>query len=963
MKNKSFLQQPNRKGIGDIDSLDDELFMLLEKRAFNHYKNRKSCVDSLNKIEQLYTMEATRMSKAHVHGKIFDYSLNERHVENILMDTGASGASYISEDFVNEISTYMNLSILPHNGRNSMVRIGDGRYIKSVGKVQLLVSIIDTKECTHDKLITFHIISTTAFQVVIGLPDIRTKFREVFTDLVLGTENQLESLLALTLEESYIIPTDIFDEDCVMEPWTYTVENAVEEELIPEASSFSFLGDADYDERQAVYDDALKKPHMLEYFKADPRAKIMMETKGRKVFVYERWTGIKDAHGEDIVISVNFDLKTLPPGGRKPKHIWISPKLREPLLKEIERLKEMGMLVPSESKYASELIVAPKKTPPYIRAVGNFVWANVYITFNHETIPVAREEITLKLKGFTIYADVDMKNSFHQFVLDLFSSEVLSLQTPEGLFRPRFMPEGISTASGVLQHHMREFLKEFDDWIIVIFDNILVLAYDYLDLTDKLNKVFDRLILHNVVLRIEKSNIAVRKVEFFGMEISENGYQLTDERLQGLCDMPFPNNVKGMQSFLGGMAFCSLFIPNFAQLTAPLFAMTRTSFVWDEKKWKEEGTDYREIYASVKRHILQKCSLFWPDYKLPWILRTDASELGMGSVLLQVREGHVLEPLAFIAKTFSATATKWATIKQEAFAIFFAMHKLHHWLIGKSFFVQTDHANLKWMEASLEASIIRMRLFMQSMHFKIAHIRGTENKTADLLSRLLYVNAQQVIGKLQLLSEENAEEWKCHEYCDWSAIDMLLIIQPFMFCKDAEKCSCIEQEALSRRVSGPMLAQMSAEELLQASHNARVGHKGARSTYVYLCEHFPGHKIPFKVVYDFVSTCATCLKDRLGYTSEVSETIKTFSEGDYPRRMISMDLVGITTNTETNGYINVIVNQSNKLVRLFFQHNKEAINSAKSLLLWVVQHGRFDVLRSDLGSEYTDAMFNALVKC
>lgn len=907
----------------------------MRERASGFYSTK--VLEVVDKVDQLYSFGSSnkqRLSKAHVVGALYDYNLTEKRMDNILMDTGATGASYIAESFFDGLQSFMHLHIMEH-GVSKMVDVGDGRSIRSMGKVQILVSIADAKGVLHQHLVSFHIIKSSAFQVVIGLPDIRRHFKVAFVDHVLGDgedydKNDLHDQLNLmNSQNDFVIPSDIFGEDTVRDPWTNLIEEAEEESIIPEASSFAFLGDSDYNERLSAYLDALKKENMVEYFKTDPRAVDLFANKGKQVFVYETWSGIKDEHGEDVIISIDFNKETLPKEGWKPMHIWIPPKLRDPLVKEIRRLRDLGMLTSSTSRYATNMIVAAKKTHPFIRAVGNYVRVNKHIIFAHETIPIAREEITLKMKGFAIYADLDMKNSFHQFLLDLFSSEVLTMQTPEGMFRPRFMPEGISTASGILQKYMREFLKDFDEFVIVIFDNILVLAHDHFDLTDKLHKVFDRLIRHNVVLKIEKSNIAVKKVEFFGMEVSEHGYQLTDERLQGLDDVPFPANVKGMQSFLGGMVFCSAFIPNFAQLTAPLFAMTRSKFVWDKEKWKQDGMDYEKIFQDVKQYIKQKCSLFWPDYTLVWILRTDACKFGLGSVLLQVRDGTVLEPLAFIAKSFSDTAAEWATIKQEAYAIFYSIFKLQHWFIGKPFFCQTDHANLQWIESSQEASIIRMRIFMQNYQFKIAHIRGTENKTADLMSRLLYVSGKQTVGKLHMLVEEDSEG---------------------------------SMELAAEHQGVVATKKMLWHDMLAASHNSKVGHFGARATYSYLCKNFPGHKIPYREVAEFVSTCGTCCKDRLGYTSEVKETIKSFSTNDYPRRMISMDLVGIGNDESEKGYINVIVNQSSKLVKLYYQKSKEAIHSARSLLLWVTQYGRFDILRSDLGSEYTDAMFNKLVE-
>ena len=50
-----------------------------------------------------------------------------------------------------------------------------------------------------------------------------------------------------------------------------------------------------------------------------------------------------------------------------------------------------------------------------------------------------------------------------------------------------YMPEGVSPASGILQVMMRDIFQLYDEWSIVIFDNILLLAHDYKDAFDKLH--------------------------------------------------------------------------------------------------------------------------------------------------------------------------------------------------------------------------------------------------------------------------------------------------------------------------------------------------------------------------------------------------------------------------------------------------------------------------------------------
>jgi hypothetical protein len=112
-----------------------------------------------------------------------------------------------------------------------------------------------------------------------------------------------------------------------------------------------------------------------------------------------------------------------------------------------------------------------------------------------------------------------MTNSFHQIPIDNASSELLSVSTPWGLYRPLFLPEGVGPASGILQSVVRTVFADFEAWIIVIFDNFLILASDYAHATAKLELVLLRCQNHGLVLKIRKSWIGTEVVTFFGYEV------------------------------------------------------------------------------------------------------------------------------------------------------------------------------------------------------------------------------------------------------------------------------------------------------------------------------------------------------------------------------------------------------------------------------------------------------------
>ena len=136
--------------------------------------------------------------------------------------------------------------------------------------------------------------------------------------------------------------------------------------------------------------------------------------------------------------------------------------------------------------------------------------------------------------------------------------------------------------------------------------------------------------------------------------------------------------------------------------------------------------------------------MFYPDYDLVWVLRTDAYDYGLGGVLIQKkpRDGGTFEELVIgtVSKKLSEQALKWCTIEKEGYGMLYCVRKLSYYLRGKRFELETDHANLIWMEKSEVPKIIRWRIYLQSYDFELSHIRGKDNGVADALSRLMLLS-------------------------------------------------------------------------------------------------------------------------------------------------------------------------------------------------------------------------------
>ena len=709
-----------------------------------------------------------------------------------------------------------------------------------------------------------------------------------------------------------VYPNDALEEEEIAETLIYPADIASIDLSVP------------YDSRvQEFLNTYHTKVH--DGFLKHPGVKDLFDTLGAEVFVPRNWDGLVDENGKPWIFRINWKEA---PADIKRKSSFINEKLYEIVKTEFERLTLARFFVDSDSPVASRLVVAPKATDPFVRLCGDFSPINKDMSNSQVEIPLVFQELQ-KVAKSSVFANIDMTNAFHQLLIDDLSSNRLSIATPFGQFRPRFLPEGIKVASQILQKAMKTIFKDMGEDCIVMFDNFLVLADDHEDLKNKLEKFFGLCKKHNLFLKLSKSDFAVRETPFFGYTVRKNSYVIEQSRLQGLDDLPFPpdadrintpaKKIQAMQVYLGITQFVAPFVPRYAKLTARLHDMIHKSFDWEEKNWPE---DYRSIWAQHRRLVKEVYAMYYPDYSLDWVVRVDASQIGCGGVLLQVREGkdgeEILEPLMLFSHKFTDAATRWQISDQEAYGIYYGVHKARHLLLGKPFILETDHRNLLWMEKSKIPKINRMVSFLTSFEIWVRHIAGVENDAADGLSRLMRGIQPETFGKQQV---------------DSPPTDM---VQNKLAEMVASLC-CVDE-----KIETPPI------ELV---HGDEMGHNGAKRTWQLLNNHHPGHKYTMVDVQEHVKQCAVCQKYRLKFQTSVQPLVKTLVKPN-PRTAVAIDTCSMDMDNNGNRYLLIFVNMFTKLVHIYPVKDKSAETTANKVLSYLGTYYLVDEFHSDQGSDF-----------
>ena len=876
----------------------------------------------------------------------------------ILFDTGALHRSYVSEDLVNSNRGKWGSKLVPVK---SVVRLADQKTTKeSKEELEAEVEVAASDGSKQQATLVMVVWNMPGVDMIIGLPDISKYFKETLVDMLANVE------IVSDLEPGEVIQ------------WSEGIRLESEEELNTEVpcsftEALNFM-EVSHEEALKVYEESLDK-HIGDFLKSSKRLRAILESDmAKSVFVPSEWTGMKGFPELDLKFKPTF------PESHRIRSRPINPKLYENAKKEFDRLKHY-MYKDSTSPWASPLVIAPKATAPFIRFCGDYRWLNPMVVLPQAYIPHVQHEIE-KAMGFKVFLDIDMTNSFHQLVLSEETGRRLAVQTPWGLVQPRFLPEGVSPASGYLQSYVIEMFSDFSDWAITIFDNILLLAHDEEDACNKLQIFLERCASRNVILKMQKTWLGFSSVKFFGYKVSYGKYEMDDDRKKAIDEFTMPTSQKGMQRFLGAALFFKGFVPNYSKIAAPLHEMTHNEFNWKESTWTK---DYKASFLELKAALVNSTANHFPDYDLPWILRVDASDVAVGAVLFQERTDQagntVHEPIAFASQKFTAIAFKWDAFKKEAYAAYFGVHYFSYYLRGKPFILETDHRNLLWIEKSEVPIVVRWRVYMQSFIMYVRHIPGTQNRVADWLSRMeRYFSSEKALNHMTSMHSDisvllhmgihhepvHVEEDPHNHYEHWSS-DKDLPPPEANDTLDAPQPTVVDVDpsaVLPAVVTTPVVerAPVTPEELLRKVHGGRNLHYGARRTWLLLNKQFPGHRIPYRFVQDFISTCAVCQKDRLGMTDGLQPVVRHIKP-PHQRSRVGVDRLTVTPpDRQGNTTLVVIVEHFTKHVAVYPAKDYTAQTLAVALFQYFTTFGVFEEVWSDPGSDLMSEMVQQLNK-
>ena len=421
--------------------------------------------------------------------------------------------------------------------------------------------------------------------------------------------------------------------------------------------------------------------------------------------------------------------------------------IAKPFYKELDKFAQTCSKVDGRGlKVATQLVPVVKKkgNDIKIRLCGNYKRTiNDHIEDEHHQFTSCNDQLD-KLIG-SHYTCLDFKGGYTQIPVEPLSKPICTLNTPIGFLQPDRMTFGLKTAPKIFQAAVDRLIQGVEGKgpipnTACVVDDICTTGPTPQEHFNNLIELLSRLHAAGVKLNKDKCKFYQKEVKFLGKIIDKNGKRMDPASIDAIINMPAPTDKHTLRSFLGHMSYIGRHVPDIRIARAPLDALLKkdVKFIWEDTHVK--------AFNMCKKLASNPATLAHYDETLPMILTTDASPAGIAACLAhRVTENGktFLKPLSYASCSLKPAERNYAQIDREGLAVVWAMRHYRHFILGKKIELHTDCSALTRIFGPKNdlggCAIGRLNRYaaeLMEYDFTVIHIKGTNNKICDSLSRL-----------------------------------------------------------------------------------------------------------------------------------------------------------------------------------------------------------------------------------
>ena len=672
-----------------------------------------------------------------------------------------------------------------------------------------------------------------------------------------------------------------------------------------------------------------------------------------------------DRLGKTNVIKHHINI----PPGTPPVFIpayRIPVSQKEKINQSINEMLDQQIISKSTSPWSSPLLLVPKRDNTF-RVVVDFRKINKVTLPDPYPVPSLRDLIS-SIGENQVFTTLDLLQGFWQVPLDEESKDLTGFSSDLGHFRFERMPFGLRSSPITFCRLVDEVFRGLIGKVCIVYiDDLIILGRSLEEHLANIELVLDRLQKAGLKIKISKCNFMKREVVYLGHTLTQKGIRVNEEKIQAIIKYPTPTTVKEVKSFIGLASFYRRFVKGFADIAAPLTDLLKsdTEFTW--------GVSQEQAFQDIKSRLTQSPILAFPKFDKEFLLVTDASSLGIGSVLMQYDNLNRLHPLAYFSRKLTAAESNYSVTDREALSVVASLRHFRHILLGHKITVFTDHSAVCEIFKQPQQSGRRARWYLTTADFEVSfkYLPGRQNQVADALSRHVACINTDVLSedKIKIHQNQDPQLYAIKRYLltqkqkdesaippefpvsvnDLSVIDDMLI----------KVTSHTQVDMPDRTTTQIVIPKSLVNEVLKSIHDAKA-HPGRDETLRQVrLKYF--WKSMNKDVSEHVKSCHNCAVYK-GHT-KCPSPMQLYPIPQYPFQRVHIDI--LTNLSETrNGHrhILVLIDSLTRYMEIVPLKTKQAQEVSFKLLDFIWKYSAPEILVSDRGREFCNQLIETICK-
>ena len=254
-------------------------------------------------------------------------------------------------------------------------------------------------------------------------------------------------------------------------------------------------------------------------------------------------------------------------------HRQIPVQLQSEVRKCLDNWLKQGIICPSKSPYASQVVIVHKKTGEICLCIDFHKLNTVSI---QDSFPLPRIKEALQTVQVAVwFSSFNLAQGYLQMAMEEADIPKTAFHAgSSGLYKFTRMPFGLTNAGASFCHIMEMCIRD-QQYVTLLFylDDICVFVETADQMLDRIELVFSWLKEFHLKIKPKKSYFFQTSVTFLGHILSAKGVSPNPEKVTKVKDWPIPKMPKEVHSFIGLASYYHRFIPNFAKWAGPLHAL------------------------------------------------------------------------------------------------------------------------------------------------------------------------------------------------------------------------------------------------------------------------------------------------------------------------------------------------------------------------------------------------------